>query len=209
MKKLLAAGARARRARPPRRRRRRTRSETSRPTTSPRIEIAGERVYVTYVLDLAEIPTFQERGKVDSWARPLTRVPFAAGVRTELALSVDGRRVPLRRLDDVIGFPPGAAGLHTTRLEVLFAAPPLGHAPTQIEYHDGSFAGRLGWQEIVVKARDGATLTRTTPRPPARATSCARTRRTCSATRCMSPRRRSPSTPGRAPASRRRSPTTR
>ncbi len=83
-------------------------------------------------------------------------------MRTDLALSVDGRRVPLRRLDDVIGFPPGAAGLHTTRLEVLFAAPPLGHAPTQIEYHDGSFGGRLGWQEIVVKARDGATLTRTT-----------------------------------------------
>jgi len=29
------------------------------------IEVAGDRVYVTYVLDLAEIPTFQERAKVD------------------------------------------------------------------------------------------------------------------------------------------------
>jgi nickel/cobalt transporter (NicO) family protein len=127
-----------------------------------RIEVAGDRVYVTYVLDLAEIPTFQQRGEVkrlgqDGYARAV-----AAAVRKELALTVDGRRVPLRRVDDVIGFPPGAAGLHTTRLEVLFAAPPLAHSPKRIAYRDGSFAGRLGWREIVVDARDGAALTRTT-----------------------------------------------
>ena len=75
-----------------------------------RIEIAGDRVYVTYVLDLAEIPTFQERGKVDKLGEAGYARAVAAGVRTDLALSVDGRRVPLRRLDDVIGFPPGAAG---------------------------------------------------------------------------------------------------
>lgn len=127
-----------------------------------RIEIAGDRVYVTYVLDLAEIPTFQERGKVHKLGEAGYARAVAAGVGPDLALTVDGRRVPLRRLDDVIGFPPGAAGLHTTRLEVLYAARPLGHAPTRIAYRDGSFAGRLGWQEVVVKARDGATLTRTT-----------------------------------------------
>jgi nickel/cobalt transporter (NicO) family protein len=127
-----------------------------------RIEIAGDRVYVTYVLDLAEIPTFQERGKVHKLGEAGYARAVAAGVGADLALTVHGRRVPLRRLGDVVDFPPGAAGLHTTRLEVLYAAPPLGHAPTRIAYRDGSFAGRLGWQEVVVRARDGATLTRTT-----------------------------------------------
>jgi len=127
-----------------------------------RIDVAGDRVYVTYVLDLAEIPTFQERGKVHKLGEAGYARAVAAGVRTDLALTVDGQRAPLRRVDDVIGFPPGAAGLHTTRLEVLYAVAPLGHAPTRIAYRDGSFSGRLGWQEVVVKARDGATVTRTT-----------------------------------------------
>jgi ABC-type nickel/cobalt efflux system permease component RcnA len=130
-----------------------------------RIEVAGDRVYLTYVLDLAEIPTFQERGKVEALGQAGYARSVAARVRDDLALTVDGRRVPLQWLDDVIGFPPGAAGLHTTRLEVLYAAPPLGQSPTRIAYRDGSFAGRLGWQEVVVKARDGATLTRTTAPP--------------------------------------------
>ncbi|HEU5212985.1 MAG TPA: hypothetical protein VFU10_09475 [Gaiellaceae bacterium] len=127
-----------------------------------RVDVAGDRVYLTYVLDLAEIPTFQERDKVERLGRAGYARAVAAGVRKDLALTIDGRRVPLRRLDDVIGFPPGAAGLRTTRLEVLYGAPPLGHTPTRIAYRDGSFSDRLGWQEIVVKARDGATLTRTT-----------------------------------------------
>jgi nickel/cobalt transporter (NicO) family protein len=127
-----------------------------------RIEVAGDRVYLTYVLDLAEIPTFQEQDNVHRLGEAGYARSVADQVRKELRLTVDRRRLPLHRLDDVIGFPPGAAGLHTTRLEVLYAAPRLAHRPARIAYSDGTFSGRLGWQEIVVKARDGATLTQTT-----------------------------------------------
>ncbi len=127
-----------------------------------RIEVAGDRVYLTYVLDLAEIPTFQEQDNVHRLGEAGYARSVSDQVRKELRLTVDRRRLPLHRLDDVIGFPPGAAGLHTTRLEVLYAAPRLAHRPARIAYSDGTFSGRLGWQEIVVKARDGATLTQTT-----------------------------------------------
>ena len=71
---------------------------------------------------------------------------------------MNGRPVALRRLDQEIGFPSGAAGLHTTRLEALYATAPLAHRPAHIAFRDSSFPGRLGWREVVVEARDGANL---------------------------------------------------
>ena len=53
------------------------------------IELAGDRVYVRYVLDLAEIPTFQLGEEV--------RTPgFVARVARRLELRLDGKLVPLR-----------------------------------------------------------------------------------------------------------------
>ena len=106
-----------------------------------RVEVAGPRVYVHYVLDLAEIPTFQA-GKVDArgYARRIAR-----GVR----LTVHGRRVQLVPVETSLATPPGAAGLKTTRLEVLLRGPKL-VGPADISYRDTNYAGRIGWKEIVV-----------------------------------------------------------
>ncbi|MGZ8647390.1 MAG: nickel/cobalt transporter [Solirubrobacteraceae bacterium] len=123
-----------------------------------RIEVAGDRVYLTYVLDLAEIPTFQERGTVRRLGDAAYGRKLAGDIRAQLALTVDGRPAALRRLDQEIGFPQGAAGLRTTRLEAIYATAPLLHRPARIAFHDSSFPGRLGWREVVVEARDGATL---------------------------------------------------
>ena len=124
-----------------------------------RIEVAGDRVYVTYVLDLAEIPTFQERGTVKGLGDAGYGRKLAADIRRQLTLTVDGRPRRIRRLDQEIGFPRGAAGLQTTRLEALYATASLAHAPARLAYHDATFPGRLGWREVVVQARDGAQLT--------------------------------------------------
>ena len=63
------------------------------------MSVVADRVDVRYILDQAEIPTFQERGLPDA------EVLAASGPRSQrrLALDVDGRRVPLR--------PPGAPSL--------------------------------------------------------------------------------------------------
>jgi nickel/cobalt transporter (NicO) family protein len=109
-----------------------------------RVEAADHRVYVRYVLDLAEIPTYQA-GKID--ARAYGR-RISAGAR----LALDGRRAPLTATATALAHPKGAGGLRTTRLEVLLRGPRLTH-PVSMRYADTNYAGRIGWKEIVVGAR--------------------------------------------------------
>jgi nickel/cobalt exporter len=106
-----------------------------------RIEVAGPRVYVRYVLDLAEIPTFQA-GKIDAatYARRIAR-----GAR----LSVNGQGVRLVPVERSLAHPAGAGGLRTTRFEVVLRGPVL-RRPSDIVYRDTNYADRIGWKEIVV-----------------------------------------------------------
>ena len=106
-----------------------------------RLEVSGPRVYVQYVLDLAEIPTFQA-GRIDapSYARRIAR-----GVR----LTVNGRRARLIPIETALAHPPGAGGLKTTRLEIVLRGPRLA-GPSEIVYRDTNYSDRIGWKEIVV-----------------------------------------------------------
>jgi len=109
-----------------------------------RIEVADHRVSVLYVLDLAEIPTYQA-GRIDARAYALR---IAQGAR----LALDGRPVALTPVATALAHPKGAAGLHTTRLEVLLRGLRIG-AATRFTYRDTNYAGRIGWKEIVVGAK--------------------------------------------------------
>ena len=109
-----------------------------------RIELSGDRLYVLYVLDLAEIPTFQ--------AGTINRHAYAQRIARGLTLRVDGRRVALTPRETALAHPLGAGGLHTTRLEVLFGGPRLTGA-SAIAYRDTNFADRIGWKEIVVGSK--------------------------------------------------------
>ena len=106
-----------------------------------RLEVAESRVYVKYVLDLAEIPTFQA-GNVD--ARTYAR-RIARGAR----LTVDGRRAQLVPVETALAHPAGAGGLKTTRFEAVLRGPKL-DGPTDVTYRDTNYADRIGWKEIVV-----------------------------------------------------------
>ena len=108
-----------------------------------RIETAGHRLYVLYVLDLAEIPTFQA-GKVDART-------YARRIATGVELTVSGRRVSLVPAAVALAHPRGAGGLRTTRLDVVLRGPRL-DGPARIRYRDRNYAGRIGWKEIVVGA---------------------------------------------------------
>jgi ABC-type nickel/cobalt efflux system permease component RcnA len=108
-----------------------------------RIEVAGPRFYVRYVLDLAEIPTFQA-GRIDarSYARRISR---------RVDLKVNGRAERLVPIETALAHPAGAGGLRTTRLEIILRGPILNRR-SNVEYHDGNYADRIGWKEIVVGA---------------------------------------------------------
>jgi nickel/cobalt exporter len=108
-----------------------------------RIEAPGPRLYVRYVLDMAEIPTYQA-GRID------TNV-YASRIAENAHLVVDGRRAPLVPVRSALAHPLGAGGLHTTRLEVVLAGPKL-HGRISVAYLDNNYADRIGWKEIVVGA---------------------------------------------------------
>ena len=109
-----------------------------------RIEVSGHRVYVLYVLDLAEIPTFQA-GRIDASA-------YARRIAVNAHLTVAGRPATLVPLGHALAHPPGAGGLRTTRLEVALAGPRI-DGPVQLAYHDSNYAHRIGWKEVVVGAK--------------------------------------------------------
>jgi nickel/cobalt transporter (NicO) family protein len=110
-----------------------------------RVEVSGHRLYVRYVLDLAEIPTFQARQQgVDpnAYARRL-----AAGLHVTLA----GRTVALRPIAHALAFPQGVGGLHTMRLELILGGPAV-DAAAALTVRDTNYADRIGWKEIVFGA---------------------------------------------------------
>jgi nickel/cobalt exporter len=106
-----------------------------------RVEVSGHQLYVRYVLDMAEIPTFQA-GHIDARA-------YARRIARSAQLEVDGKAVQLVPLGTALAHPRGAAGLHTTRLEVILAGPTLS-GKTSISYRDNNYKDRIGWKEIVV-----------------------------------------------------------
>ena len=108
-----------------------------------RIEVSGPRLYVRYVLDMAEIPTYQA-GRIDPRA-------YARRIAANARLDVAGRPARLMPLRTALAHPRGAAGLRTTRLEVVLAGPVL-HGRVSVSYHDNNYRDRIGWKEILVGA---------------------------------------------------------
>jgi ABC-type nickel/cobalt efflux system permease component RcnA len=106
-----------------------------------RVEVSGPRLYVRYVLDMAEIPTFQA-GHIDMHA-------YAKRIARNAHLVVGGRTAKLVPERVALAHPLGAGGLHTTRLEVVLAGPILSRR-VSVAYHDNNYTNRIGWKEIVV-----------------------------------------------------------
>jgi nickel/cobalt exporter len=129
------------------------------------LDLSPGRVRVQYVLDLAEIPTYQETPNLDSdgdgrvsttegqaWADRTARAILA-----HVVLSVDGRPVAMTVVSDGVGFRPGQAGLPILRLEIVFAGP-LSSRSGSLRYQDRNDPGRIGWKEITARAEPGLSL---------------------------------------------------
>jgi nickel/cobalt exporter len=107
------------------------------------VSVSRDGVDVRYVLDQAEIPTFQERG--------LSRAAILARKRSEvtrrLTLAVDGapRRLVLAP-GGVLAFRPGQGGLPTTRVILRLHA--AVRDPQSVVLRDATFPGRVGWKAI-------------------------------------------------------------
>jgi nickel/cobalt exporter len=125
------------------------------------------QVHLDVVIDMAEIPAFQERQTMDADGDGTVDDTEAAdGATTDcrqlvdaLRLTRDGTAIALAPAIELVSFPPGAGGLSTLRLECGFdaALQPAVAGPTTIGFTDRSYTERIGWREIVAVA-DGVAL---------------------------------------------------
>jgi nickel/cobalt exporter len=130
------------------------------------IAIGRDRVELRYLIDMAEIPTFQEMregGFASDPADPRLG-PYLAqklrALRGGLVVELDGRKLELRELAHDVIFPPGAGGLPTMKLGMRLVAA-MNRNPTngmELEYQDLNFPGRAGWKEVIATGRDGVAL---------------------------------------------------
>lgn len=130
------------------------------------LHISTQAIAIDYVLDMAEIPAFQEIAAFDANRNgqpdPEETAPYhparCEAIRSELDLRLDGRPVALTLNSSAIEFPPGVAGLVTLRLTCAFSAVNVQiSGVSSFELSDNSYADRLGWREIVV-IPDGVTV---------------------------------------------------
>src|SRR4051812_17152554 len=123
------------------------------------VTIDRDAVGARWILDQAEIPTFQERGLPPATVLARKRAVAQAG----LALRVDGRRVALRALGPGrISFPPGQGGLKLTRIQVRFRAA-VRTTGRRVELHDTTFPGRIGWRDVIVDPGRGTAVRSSVP----------------------------------------------
>jgi ABC-type nickel/cobalt efflux system permease component RcnA len=132
-----------------------------------RLDVGRDAIRLRYLVDMAEIPAFQERQAIDTngdgqvstderAAYLAKQIPvLAAGLR----LTVDGDPVALQTVSQDLSFPDGQGGLLTLRMALDLEASIEGaRQPVAIGYRVDNFAERIGWREIVVRAGDGVAL---------------------------------------------------
>jgi nickel/cobalt exporter len=133
------------------------------------IQIAQDSIELHYVLDMAEIPTFQElqdTGLVPEAGHPSVHGYLAQkteALKAELLLEVHGQRLTLQVVSSEILFPPGAGGLPTLKLGVVYRTPldpALADTLYYLHYRDSNFPGRAGWQEIIARTSPSVMLVR-------------------------------------------------
>jgi len=125
--------------------------------------ITGDKdaLEIRYVLDMAEIPTFQEiqrTGIVPKVGDPsienYLRVSGEA-LKQHLVLKANGRPLQLEQISHDAIFPPGAGGLPTMKQGFVYRAalaPAVQSGPLEVEYLDDNFPGRAGWKEVIAVA---------------------------------------------------------
>jgi nickel/cobalt transporter (NicO) family protein len=137
-----------------------------------RIEFSDEAAHVTYILDLAEIPTLQQKKHLDTDGDgTLSDTEAATYLDDELPSLLKGLRLevgnevlPLRVLDRSAKFVAGQGGLPTLRIEARL----LADLPNDWEEHDAgyftdrNYDDRIGWREIVVRGGPGVAIENST-----------------------------------------------
>jgi nickel/cobalt exporter len=137
-----------------------------------RLEFTDGRAHLDYVLDFAEIPTFQQKGKLDpNGDGKLSEGEASAYLDASLPsivknvhLKVGNEELPLRVLSSSATYGQGQGGLPILRLEARLLAdlPEDWKENGSGHYADRNYRDHLGWREIVVKGGQGISTKEST-----------------------------------------------
>jgi len=127
------------------------------------LHVAQQQIKLDYVLDMAEIPAFQEiatfdangNGQPDATESATYHSAKCESLRSDLDLRMNNKPATLALSSSNIEFPAGAGGLLTLRLNCNFTTSLTGEA-TNISFTDNSYPERIGWREIVVTSENVA-----------------------------------------------------
>jgi nickel/cobalt transporter (NicO) family protein len=134
------------------------------------LTVAPGELRLHHVLDLAEIPTVQERqlmdlgsdGRVSAAEIRAYLMRVRRTLPGKLSLRVNGAAATWTVRAADLDFPPGAANLPTLKLHLRLTAPlPRTAGRIALEYADTSYPARTGWKEVVIDAAPGVRLVAT------------------------------------------------
>ena len=130
------------------------------------LTISRDKVLVDYVVDMAEIPAFQEiasfdtngNGQMDSSESAGYHADKCASLQPDLNLLLNNQPAALTLVSSSVGFPAGVGGLSTLRLNCKYQALLDSSGSTlNLSFVNNAFPDRLGWKEIVISP-DGVSL---------------------------------------------------
>ena len=131
-----------------------------------RIEAGASRISIRQVVDLAEIPTFQESGLIDTDKDGVMSEPelnsyverITPGYIANLGLYLNNEPLDLKAVKTDAALTAGAGNLQTLKItwDLEAAAAPGGGA--QVRFENKNYADRTGWNEIVVGGAGGVNV---------------------------------------------------
>jgi nickel/cobalt transporter (NicO) family protein len=136
-----------------------------------RLTFSNDRVEILYVLDIAEIPTFEilrrydveGDGSLSPSDKALYYDEMVPTLIEYIELTVAGERIHLSHTERLIELEIGDLGLPVLRVELLLEGDlPENWHGAEATYADRTYEGRLGWREIVVRGGPGIVVTDST-----------------------------------------------
>ncbi|MBA3786084.1 MAG: hypothetical protein H0X15_11230, partial [Acidobacteria bacterium] len=133
-----------------------------------RIEVGKSQVKLRAVLDMAEIPTFQESQTIDTNKDgELSETELnnyvekiSPGYFANLLLTIGEQSIELRPIAKNISLPPGSGNLPTLRIEWDLAGdlPNPANEIQKLRFENKNNLERIGWNEIVVGRVSGINI---------------------------------------------------
>jgi ABC-type nickel/cobalt efflux system permease component RcnA len=130
-----------------------------------KFDVEKKSVHVTYVLDLAEIPTYQlmrdwsldpaADAKIPQSTLDAKALAQAAEWIKQLDFTSGGTRLTPKLEGAQIKLSDGAGGMHVARVE---AALRLDDVQGALAFEDKNYPDRAGWKEIVIGSADGTPI---------------------------------------------------